>query len=88
ALLSQLHVTRAFNSVRLAISAGAALPEQLFQHWQTTLGTTILDGLGSTELCHIFCSHTSDTAMAGTIGKPLEGYDIDIRDAAGHSVAE
>ncbi|RJE73472.1 hypothetical protein BGP78_18840 [Pseudoalteromonas sp. MSK9-3] len=88
ALLSQPHVTRAFNSVRLAISAGAALPEQLFQHWQTTFGTTILDGLGSTELCHIFCSHTSDTAMAGTLGKPLEGYDIDIRDAAGHSVAE
>ncbi|KAF7767806.1 anthranilate-CoA ligase [Pseudoalteromonas citrea] len=88
ALLSQQGIVAAFSSVRIAVSAGAALPEQLFQHWQAMFGTAILDGLGSTELCHIFCSHTRETAVPGTLGKPLEGYDIDIRDAAGHSVAD
>ncbi|MBD1581854.1 AMP-binding protein [Pseudoalteromonas sp. S16_S37] len=84
ALLNDSHTHNAFISVRRAVSAGAPLPKKLFEQWQHNHNTTILDGLGSTELCHIFCSHSAETASAGTIGKPLQEYQIEIRDAQGN----
>ncbi|NOU51352.1 AMP-binding protein [Pseudoalteromonas sp. JBTF-M23] len=88
ALLNDSQTQHAFMSVRRAVSAGAPLPNKLFDQWQKIHKTTILDGLGSTELCHIFCSHSANTASAGTIGKPLQQYQIEIRDSQGNVLEE
>ncbi|MFK3865957.1 AMP-binding protein [Pseudoalteromonas rhizosphaerae] len=86
ALLSNKSTKEAFASVRATVSAGASLPEKLFTSWEAEFNTPILDGLGSTELCHIFCSQKSDSAQAGSLGKALQEYDIEIRDQQGNVV--
>lgn len=87
--LASLHNSHAIvSSVRLAISAGSALPSSIFNSWDQQFGLQIVDGLGSTELCHIFCSHTPQTASCNSLGKPLSGYEVSIRDANQQPVAQ
>jgi benzoate-CoA ligase family protein len=69
--------------VRLATSAGEALPASLQQRWQDHFGVTILDGLGSTEALHIFLSNRPDDIGPGTSGFPVPGYEVQIRDENG-----
>jgi benzoate-CoA ligase family protein len=71
------------SSVRLATSAGEALPASLQQRWQDHFGVTILDGLGSTEALHIFLSNRPDDIGPGTSGYPVPGYEVQIRDEKG-----
>ena len=71
---------RDFSSVRCCVSAGEALPADIFQRWQEKTGTLILDGIGSTEALHIFISNTVDDHRPGASGKPVPGYLVKILD--------
>ena len=67
---------RSDMKLRLCISAGEALPPDVGRRWQERFGTDILDGLGSTEMLHIFLSNRPGDVKYGTSGKPVAGYDI------------
>jgi benzoate-CoA ligase family protein len=71
------------SSVRLATSAGEALPAPLMQRWHEHFGVKIIDGLGSTEALHIFLSNRPDDIGPGTSGYPVPGYEVQIRDEFG-----
>jgi benzoate-CoA ligase family protein len=75
------------SSLRLCISAGEALPAAIFEEWQQTFGITILDGIGSTEMLHMFMSNRSGAAKAGSSGNLVKGYDANILDDAGKQMA-
>ena len=75
------------SSVRACVSAGEALPADIFRRWKERTGLTILDGIGSTEALHIFISNRMDDVRPGTSGKVVPGYEARIVDAAGAPVA-
>jgi len=68
------------SSLRLAVSAGETLPAPVFESWTRKTGKTILDGIGSTEMLHIFISNREGSAAAGSTGTPVTGYDAKIVD--------
>ena len=74
------------SSVRLCVSAGEALPADIFKRWRQRTGLTILDGIGSTELLHIFISNRLDDIKPGTSGRLVPGYQARILDEAGEVV--
>jgi 4-hydroxybenzoate-CoA ligase len=61
--------------LRLSTSAGEALPEDIGNRWQAVVGTEIIDGIGSTEMLHIFCSNRPGKVRYGSSGMPVPGYD-------------
>lgn len=71
------------SSVRLCVSAGEALPAKIFEDWQREFGLTILDGIGSTEMLHIFISNREGNSRAGSSGTVVEGYDARLVDDSG-----
>ncbi|HWP53640.1 MAG TPA: AMP-binding protein, partial [Pyrinomonadaceae bacterium] len=71
------------SSLRLCISAGEALPAQLGQDWQKTLGVEVLDGIGSTEMLHMFMSNHRGKVRYGSSGNLLKGYDAKLVDHEG-----
>ncbi len=73
-----------FSSVRLACSAAESLPAETFNRFQDLFGVTILDGIGSTEMLHVYLSNTPSAVRAGTSGIPVPGYDIRVVDDEGH----
>lgn len=74
------------SSLRLCVSAGEALPAQLGEDWQTTLGVEILDGIGSTEMLHMFMSNHAGDVRYGSSGKLLGGYEARLSDLDGVGV--
>ncbi len=79
------------SSLRLAVSAGETLPAPVFEDWTRKTGKPILDGIGATEMLHIFMSNRLEDARAGATGRPVGGYeakivDDDMRDVADGSV--
>jgi 2-aminobenzoate-CoA ligase len=68
------------SSLRLAVSAGETLPAPVFEEWTRKTGKTILDGIGSTEMLHIFITNRIGDAAAGTTGRPVTGYEAKIVD--------
>ncbi len=62
--------------LRICTSAGEALPEGLGKRWTERTGVEILDGIGSTEMLHIFISNRPGEVRYGTTGKPVSGYDV------------
>jgi 2-aminobenzoate-CoA ligase len=68
------------SSLRLAVSAGETLPAPVFESWTQKTGKTILDGIGSTELLHIFITNRVGDAAACTTGRPVSGYEAKIVD--------
>jgi len=68
------------TSLRLCISAGEALPGDVFRRWKERTGTVILDGLGSTENLHIFIANRPGDIRPGTSGKPVSGYAVKLVD--------
>jgi len=68
------------SSLRLAVSAGETLPAPVFESWTKKTGKTILDGIGSTEMLHIFISNREGSAAAGSTGTPVSGYEAKIVD--------
>jgi benzoate-CoA ligase family protein len=81
-LLSDPELTRP-PSLRAATSAGEALPRDLGERWRERMGTDILDGIGSTEMLHIFISNRPDDVRYGTTGKVVPGYQVKIVDEHG-----
>ncbi len=75
-----------FTSVRTCVSAGEALPAAILQRWRARTGVDILDGIGSTEICHIFLTNRRGDIRPGSSGKPVDGYEIDIIDESGRPV--
>lgn len=73
--------------LRRCISAGEALPEEVGKGWAILWGVDILDGVGSTELLHIFLSNTPEDVVYGTSGRPVPGYEVRLVDEAGQDVA-
>jgi benzoate-CoA ligase len=72
----------------VSISAGEALPKHVGEAWRAKFGTDILDGIGSTEMLHIFLSNRHDEVRYGTSGKPVPGYDLKIVDDSGDMVSD
>lgn len=72
-----------WSSVRLCLSAAEPLPPDVWHRWKGTFGPTILDGIGSTEMLHIFISNREDEVRPGTTGKPVPGYEAKIVDGEG-----
>ncbi len=68
------------SRLRRCISAGEALPADIGTRWKSIVGIDILDGIGSTELLHIFLSNHPDDIRYGSSGKPVPGYDARIVD--------
>jgi len=71
------------SSLRLCISAGEALPEELYRRWQERFGVEILDGIGSTEILHIFLSNRPGQARPGSTGVAVPGYEAIVADDDG-----
>ena len=70
-------------ALRVCTSAGEALPAELGQRWTEQFGVEILDGIGSTEMLHIFISNRPGEVRYGTTGKPVPGYEIRLADEQG-----
>ena len=70
-------------SIRRCVSAGEALPADVGRRWSERYGVDILDGLGSTEMLHIFLSNRAGDVKYGTTGKPVPGYDVRLVDDDG-----
>lgn len=71
------------NSLRLCVSAGEALPAQLGEEWEKTFGVQVLDGIGSTEMLHMFMSNHDADVRYGSSGQLLKGYDARLVDHDG-----
>lgn len=74
------------SSLRKCISAGEPLPASTRMRWKEATGIELIDGIGATEMLHIFISHTEDEAKPGATGKPVPGYQACILDDDGQPV--
>jgi len=75
-----------FSSVRKCVSAGETLPAEIFNAWKRQFGIEILDGIGSTEMLHVFISSVPGKCKPGSCGFPVPGYEIKIVDDHGEPV--
>jgi len=76
-----------FSGVRACVSAAEALPAAVLARWQALTGVPILDGIGSTEMLHIYCSNTLSDLAPGTSGLPVPGYELRLVDEHGLDVS-
>jgi benzoate-CoA ligase family protein len=88
ALLTADAPVGAFGSVRLAVSAGEALPAEIYRRFTERYGVDVIDGLGSTEALHIFISNTPGAVRPGTSGTVVPGYEARLVDEAGAPAAD
>jgi len=82
AMLAAMDQGADLSSLRLAVSAGETLPAAVFEDWTRKTGKPILDGIGSTEMLHIFISNRIGDAVPGATGRPVTGYEARIVDDA------
>jgi benzoate-CoA ligase len=75
------------SSVRMCLSAAEPLPSEVLRGWRAAFDLDILDGIGSTEMLHVYCSNRADHVRPGTSGLPVPGYELCVRDDAGAEVA-
>lgn len=87
ALLAKYEEGSDMSALRLAVSAGETLPPPVFEEWTSKTGKPILDGIGATEMLHIFISNTLQDYGPGRTGKPIRGYEAKIVDADGIEAA-
>jgi 4-hydroxybenzoate-CoA ligase len=78
----------ASKRLRLCVSAGEALPEEVGKSWKANFGVDILDGIGSTEMLHIYVSNRPGDFAYGTTGKAVPGYEVRLVDEEGRDVAD
>ena len=76
------------SSLRLCVAAGEALPAPVWQGWKQRTALDIIDGIGATEIYHIFISNRPDDIRPGSSGKPVPGYEVKIVDEDGKPVAQ
>ncbi len=74
------------SCLRLATSAGEALPVELYRRWIERFGVELLDGLGTAEMWHIFISNRPGAVRPGTLGTAVPGYDVRVRDDDGRDL--
>jgi benzoate-CoA ligase len=74
------------TALRVCTSAGEALPREVGEKFYAHFGAQILDGLGSTEMLHIFISNRDGEVRYGSTGKPVPGYEVELRNDAGQRV--
>ncbi|MBI3091062.1 MAG: benzoate-CoA ligase family protein [Candidatus Tectomicrobia bacterium] len=74
------------SSLRILFSAGESLPPELFRQWKERFGHELIDGIGSTEVIHLFISNKLGSAKAGTSGKIIPGYEARVADDQGNDV--
>ena len=88
AMLASPHMPRlGEHRLRLCVSAGEALPGDIGRAWTERTGVEIIDGIGSTEMLHIFVSNRPGSVKHGSTGRPVDGYDVKVVDDAGRGVA-
>lgn len=87
-LASPLLPGREQVSLRMCSSAGEALPGEIAQRFKAHFGADIIDGIGSTEMLHIFLSNRPDDIRYGSTGKPVPGYEVELRAEDGKPVAD
>jgi benzoate-CoA ligase len=87
-LASSLLPERDEVALRLVSSAGEALPAEIGERFKRHFGVDIVDGIGSTEMLHIFLSNRPDKVRYGSTGWPVPGYDIELRGEEGRSVPD
>ena len=75
------------SSLRKCVSAGETLPQATFDAWHTATGIKIVDGIGATEMLHIFIGSPEDEIRPGATGRPVPGYEARVVDAEGNEVA-
>jgi len=80
--------SRDLSSIRHCVAAAEALPAEVWRRWKDAFGLTILDGVGSTEMLHIYCSNRLNDLKPGSSGKPVPGYELKILDDEGKPVAK
>src|SRR5207237_809068 len=78
----------ALQTLRYCISAGEHLPEAIWRAWHERTGIAITDGIGSTEMMHIFVSAGGDEIRPGATGKAVPGYEATVLDADGNPMDE
>ena len=78
--------TADLSSLRLATSAGEALPVELHERWNTRFGVPLLDGLGTAEMWHIFITNRPDAVRPGTLGTVVNGFDVKVCDDDGREL--
>ncbi len=76
------------SSLRAAVSAGETLPKPVYDAWIEQTGKPMLDGIGATELLHIFISNRFDDHQPACTGKPVTGYEARVLDADGNEAAD
>lgn len=76
------------SSLRLCVSAGEGLPEHLGRTWKERTGVDIIDGIGSTEMLHVFISNVPGAVKYGTTGRVVPGYQARLLDENGKKVAQ
>ena len=81
-----LEAGQQMSSLRLATSAGEALPAELHDRWMRAFGVELLDGLGTAEMWHIFLTNRPGDVVPGTLGRPVPGFDVKLCDADGREV--
>ena len=74
------------SSLRAAVSAGETLPGPVYDEWMAKTGKPMLDGIGATEMLHIFLTNRFGDSHPGCTGRPVGGYEAKIVDAAGNEV--
>lgn len=86
AMLNAMEEGADLGTLRAAISAGETLPAPVYQDWQRKTGRPMLDGIGSTEMLHIFITNRFDDHRPGSTGRPVAGYEAKVVDGAGAEV--
>ena len=78
---------RDLSSLRMCLSAGEALPAELYRRWVEAFGVEIYDGIGSAEMFHIYITNRPGDVKPGSLGRIVEGYEAEVVDADGRAVA-
>jgi 2-aminobenzoate-CoA ligase len=87
-MLSQPGLDNALKTLRYCVSAGEHLPEATWRAWKERTGMPITDGIGSTEMMHIFVSAAGEEVRPGSTGKAVPGYTATILDQSGNALDE
>jgi benzoate-CoA ligase family protein len=80
--------TEDLSSLRVSLSAGEALPAELYDRWKRTFGVELCDGLGTAEMWHIFLSNRPGEVRPGTLGRAVEGFDVKVCDDDGNELPD
>ncbi len=88
AMLSQPELDAALKTLKSCLSAGEHLPKASWEAWKERTGISIVDGIGSTELMHIFICESGEAIRPGSTGRAVKGYAATVLDAEGQPMAE